>query len=386
MKPVTEFLHGIFFRGQTILFPSRLKGSKSTNVINPSTKKHGKDDNGEVNKPQECDQGEKVDDKLRHGNMECSNRTWTQRMSDLIKTLNSFETKSMTRGTECVPFIINDTQIGLVLPEVLRQLHSHPDTFVMVQNPQTNSVRYVTMPANLNDKHKRSMKFNDVMRDWRQRDLFTSLRGWRNENLPIKFAFSSSETLLEAERSACCLFGFRTYGVHVSGYVRHSNGGGSGGGDMYMWIARRSKTKPTYPGQLDNTVGGGISCDESVWGTLVRECEEEAGMSEALSSVAKPGGTISYFLEDERGLHPETQFVFDLELPLSFQPINTDKEVAEYYLLPVHEVKELIATSEFKPNSALVLLDFFIRHGFVDPDTEPNYVSFTQGCRQKLPY
>ena len=44
------------------------------------------------------------------------------------------------------------------------------------------------------------------------------------------------------------LFGFRTYGVHVNGYVRNDSG------DVYMWIARRSKKKPTYPGKLDNTV------------------------------------------------------------------------------------------------------------------------------------
>ena len=31
-------------------------------------------------------------------------------------------------------------------------------------------------------------------------------------------------------------------------------------------------------------------------------------------------------------------------------------------------MKEKIATDEFKPNSALVVLDFMIRHGFVTPD------------------
>ena len=38
-------------------------------------------------------------------------------------------------------------------------------------------------------------------------------------------------------------------------------------------------------------------------------------------------------------------------------------------LLFISQVKELIATNEFKPNCALVLLDFFIRHGTIDPDT-----------------
>lgn len=32
------------------------------------------------------------------------------------------------------------------------------------------------------------------------------------------------------------------------------------------------------------------------------------------------------------------------------------------------QVKEKIATDEFKPNCALVVLDFMVRHGFVTPD------------------
>ena len=47
----------------------------------------------------------------------------------------------------------------------------------------------------------------------------------------------------------------------------------------------------------------------------------------------------SYFHENELGLHPETEFVFDLELPRSFEPTNTDDEVSDYYLLPIKEVR-----------------------------------------------
>lgn len=307
-----------------------------------------------------------------------SKRTWTQKICDLVKTVHSFESKSLRRN-ECVPFIINDTQVGLVLPEVLSKLEFHNDIFFVVRDLLTNRVRYVTMATDLEDKKKRSIQFNNVMRDWKDRDLFSTLRGWRNETLPVKTSFSG-ETLLEVERSACCLFGFRQYGVHVNGYVRNDSG------DVYMWIARRSKTKQTYPGKLDNTVAGAISCEEGVLKTVIRECKEEAGIPEKLASSARPAGTISYFQENELGLNPDTEFVFDLELPRSFEPTNTDDEVSDYYLLPIKEVKELIATNEFKPNSALVLLDFFIRHGAIDPDTEPNYIRFTQGCRRKLPY
>lgn len=46
----------------------------------------------------------------------------------------------------------------------------------------------------------------------------------------------------------------------------------------------------------------------------------------------------SYTYEDEEGVFPESQFVFDLELPLEFKPIIGDGEVQEFYLLPIDKV------------------------------------------------
>nr|DBA32196.1 TPA: hypothetical protein GDO54_000005 [Pyxicephalus adspersus] len=40
------------------------------------------------------------------------------------------------------------------------------------------------------------------------------------------------------------------------------------------------------------------------------------------------------------------------------------------------QVKEAIATEEFKPNCALVVLDFLLRRGFIQPDTEKYYTQF----------
>lgn len=44
------------------------------------------------------------------------------------------------------------------------------------------------------------------------------------------------------------LFGVKRYGVHVNGFSRDD------AGRLSMWVARRSDTKPTYPGKLDNLV------------------------------------------------------------------------------------------------------------------------------------
>jgi len=94
--------------------------------------------------------------------------------------------------------------------------------------------------------------------------------------------------------------------------------------------------------------------------------------------------TTSYFFEDERGLFPEVQFVFDLQLPQNFQPVNSDGEVGEFYCWSIDKVKDKIATEEFKPNCALVVLDFLIRHGLITPDSEPHYVDFVCGSHSTL--
>lgn len=49
----------------------------------------------------------------------------------------------------------------------------------------------------------------------------------------------------------------------------------------------------------------------------------------------------SYTYNDEEGVFAESQFVFDLELPLDFKPRVGDREVQDFYLLPVDKVSVL---------------------------------------------
>ena len=45
-----------------------------------------------------------------------------------------------------------------------------------------------------------------------------------------------------------------------------------------------------------------------------------------------------FFFESERGIFPQTEFVFDLELPIDFVPKNNDGEVDEFTLVKASEV------------------------------------------------
>lgn len=49
-----------------------------------------------------------------------------------------------------------------------------------------------------------------------------------------------------------------------------------------------------------------------------------------------------FFYESERGLFPNTEFVFDLELPADFVPNNQDGEVETFELLPVKVLYNLL--------------------------------------------
>ncbi|GLH16562.1 Uncharacterized protein YJR142W [Gryllus bimaculatus] len=94
------------------------------------------------------------------------------------------------------------------------------------------------------------------------------------------------------------------------------------------------------------------------------------------SSRRSDGARISmpkFFFESERGLFPNTEFVFDLELPLDFVPYNSDGEVEKFELLPADQALEKVFSTEFKTTSCPVVVDFLIRHGKISPENEPNF-------------
>lgn len=168
--------------------------------------------------------------------------------------------------------------------------------------------------------------------------------GWRNERYRIADAF-------EVERAAARPFGFATQAVHVNAIA------GDG-----MWLARRSETKPTDPGMLDNLVGGGMTAGLSHEQILVKEAWEEAGIEAGLARRAKRGGTIELVREVPEGVQCEVIQVYDLELPRDFTPKNQDGEVAEVRLVPLGEALRLARdTDELTVDAALVALDYFSR-------------------------
>ncbi|KAI4188113.1 MAG: hypothetical protein L6R41_002365 [Letrouitia leprolyta] len=211
---------------------------------------------------------------------------------------------------------------------------------------------------------------------------FEVIKKWRNE----LYTIHGADQLISMERSGSPLFGIVTYGVHMTTYVRTKDG-------MKIWVPKRAKGK-TYGGLLDNTVAGGIATGEIPSDCIVREAAEEASFPEDLvRSCMKPCGTISYFsFRDERAggevglLQPEVQYVYDMEVGEDVVPKPCDDEVEIFQLWTVAEVQEALSKRMFKPNCALYLLDFFIRHGILTPENEKNYVEIVSRLHRKLPF
>ena len=206
-------------------------------------------------------------------------------------------------------------------------------------------------------------------------------KGWRGELYPVYD--EEGAIAFEIERAASSLFGVVTYGCHMTVYVRRKELSEDGEDVIKIWVPRRARTKSTYPGMLDNSVAGGIAAGESPRESLVREAAEEATLPQVLvREKARAAGTVSYFhVRDERAgvgetrlLQPECQYVYDLEVDDDVVLKPGDDEVEGFELMSVEKVKDALARGEFKPNCALVLLDFFVRHGVLSAESESDYV------------
>jgi len=259
------------------------------------------------------------------------------------------------------PFRIAGQTAGWIRDDFIATLARRPDLFLIQPHA-------VSLSREFADPAQRTQAVDAFLRELREEGLF---KGWRDEPYPISPRWGE-RPLMAMERAAVPFFGIRAYGVHLTGFVRRADG-------LHVWVARRSKTKPTYPGMLDNTVAGGQPEGLSLIDNVIKECQEEASIPEALARQARPIGVVTYCLEHRDGLKPDVLFNYDLELPEDFIPKPNDDEIEHFELWPVRRVLERVRdTFDFKFNCNLVLIDFFIRHGLIDP-ADPDYVELAAG-------
>lgn len=147
-----------------------------------------------------------------------------------------------------------------------------------------------------------------------------------------------------------------------------------------MSIQRSLYLHTSWPGKLDVTAGGAISLGHSAMATIIRESAEEALLdSDYVQENIRPVGILPFPNRSPGGwVLPGIYYLFDLPLPPdgSITPrINVlDGEVQEFELLDIDTVFRYLLQGQFKPSSALAILDFLLRHGFYTKETDPRYL------------
>jgi 8-oxo-dGTP pyrophosphatase MutT (NUDIX family) len=255
---------------------------------------------------------------------------------------------------EYAAFRIDGHTVGWIDPARAERLSAFASVFARPEGE-------IRLVATLADSSARTAAVEAVTRALAGEGL---LSAWRDERYAVAVEFGATP-LVDIERAAARYFGIRTYAVHVNGLVRS-------GGDLAMWLARRSPTKAIDPGLLDNLVGGGIATGYGVLDTLRKEAWEEAGIPAHVAAQAHPQGSIDICRAQPQGLQRETVFIYDLELDPGFRPANQDGEAVEHRQLTMSDAAKLIAADSgddaVTADASLVILDCLLRHRALGPD------------------
>lgn len=280
--------------------------------------------------------------------------------------------------------------IPLLLTPTSRRAHGyiHPNTLHNLPWPESFSVSdhaVVIKDAStgVNQIEHVNKALQDAVDAAIDSGKFPTLNGLHSEPFRI-LGFGPRESIIQLERFAAPLFGIATRGAHLTAYVRGPDN------QPKIWVARRSAHLHTYPSKLDSTIAGGVKASDTPTGCILAEAHEEASLSSALvQRLAKPVGVLTLANKNPRTelFHSEILYVYDMELPADVTPKPGDDEVEEFVLMDVDEVRRRMEDGEFKPNVCAVMVDFFIRHGVVSPESEGEgaYVGICGRLRRELP-
>jgi 8-oxo-dGTP pyrophosphatase MutT (NUDIX family) len=262
------------------------------------------------------------------------------------------------------PFEVDGIRIGWIRHALAEELPDVDPGFVVT--PER-----VTLAPEVRDFEARSMVLEHAAEYVVEKGLARKLRG---EFYPVLPKWGA-EPLLRVDRAVVAHFGVAAYGLHVNGFVRTAKG-------IEMWVGRRARDRGVAPGQFDNLIAGGQPIGLSLAENLIKEAAEEAGIGPDLIGQAVPVGAVTYLMESDFGLKPDTLFLYDLELDADFVPENTDGEVEGFERWPLDKVAESVRdTLDWKFNVNLVVIDFLVRHGWLKPE-EPDYLEIVHGLRR----
>lgn len=216
--------------------------------------------------------------------------------------------------------------------------------------------------------------------DAHQAAIFAHLKKWRGES----FRVIGAREDIYVERAGADLLGTTASCMHLNIFVRNAHTHA-----VSVWMQKRSMAVKKYPGMLDNCVAGGITRGYGIAETLLKESQEEAGVSpDFVRRHAKAVGTVTFTHtpDAERTLIDNTiNHVYDMEVGADFRPQPADGEAESFSLLNISELQTAIAEGKCKPACAMVSIDFLIRHGVLTDENTMGYVELNARLHRRLP-
>ena len=170
-------------------------------------------------------------------------------------------------GPARVPFVLMQERgpvLGSVALAHLEALRAWPDAFELLRSVD-GTPRALVLRLRADAREARLAQVHARLR------ADGLIVGWRDEPYPLRDRSDGEHAIIE--RAASRFWGTLTLGAHCNGYVADP-----AGRPTHLWIARRSDSKPTDPGRLDNLIGGGVPAGQSPREAVQREGWEEAGL------------------------------------------------------------------------------------------------------------
>ncbi len=93
-----------------------------------------------------------------------------------------------------------------------------------------------------------------------------------------------------------------------------------------------------------------------------------------------------FCVKEDGQLEPSVKYVYDMEVEEHIEPRPSDNEVEGFRLMTVDEVKEKLLEGRYKPMSAMVIIDFFVRHGILNVQNEKDYAEIVTRTHRYLPF
>ncbi|HEY1096784.1 MAG TPA: hypothetical protein VGF14_06040 [Alphaproteobacteria bacterium] len=183
------------------------------------------------------------------------------------------------------------------------------------------------------------------------------------------------------------LFEYRRFYAPHLGIRRHCSRLNAYHGDQ-MWIVKRGPAVHIHPGKLDNLVGAAHIAGHTIRDYLIIEAHEEAGLSPEDCRDMRSVSMLHTMRPTGQGfLFDEVHYIHDLDTKGTITPqIIRDWEVESIELWSFEKVLDVMKnTDDFAPIALATLIDFFMRHGVITPDNEPDYDALCFAMRSQLP-